>query len=135
PVYNQVTEVRDYYYGGSALLRPTRTLYQNSVNYTNRHIFNLPLTVEVFDPNNSRISRTEYQYDGQALGATPSVVQHDQAFNPHAAEEGYCGLEPDWNDPDCVGLCLPEIVGVADPRCDMICRPVYYCPYDSSTDY
>src|SRR6266404_9436699 len=46
--YNQVTEVRNYDYGGSSLLRATRTAYQNSASYTNRHIFILPLSVEVY---------------------------------------------------------------------------------------
>jgi YD repeat-containing protein len=64
-VYNQVTEVRDYDYGGTTLLRATRTQYQNSANYTNRHVFNLPLVVEVYAADYvTRVSRTEFQYDG-----------------------------------------------------------------------
>ncbi|HEU4769379.1 MAG TPA: hypothetical protein VFS77_18570, partial [Pyrinomonadaceae bacterium] len=35
-VYNQVTEMKDYDYGGTALRRSTRTTYQNSSIYTNR---------------------------------------------------------------------------------------------------
>lgn len=89
-VYNQVTEVRNYDYGGSILLRSARTTYQNSPNYTNNHIFSLPLTVEVFGPTNTRVSRTEYQYDGQALTDTPGVVMHDETHNPYAEPYEVC---------------------------------------------
>ena len=137
-VYNQVTEVRDYGYGGSTLLRSTRTTYQNSTNYTGtcysygcygRHIFNLPLTVEVYAADNvTRVSRKEYQYDGQPLTAAPGVVMHDQAYNPHAEEEGFCYWDVDWNDPDCTGNCW-------DYGCDGYCPSIWVCPYDFSTDY
>lgn len=136
-VYNQVTEIRDYDYGG-ALLRATRTTYQNSTNYTGtcysygcygRHIFSLPLTVELYASDYAtRVSRTEYQYDGQILTAAPNVVMHDQAANPHAEEEGFCYWDYDWNDPDCWGGCY-------DYSCDGYCNQIYYCPYDYSTEY
>jgi RHS repeat-associated protein len=83
-VYNQVTEVRDYDYGGTTLIRSTRTTYQNSSSYTNNHVFNLPLTVEVYDGSNNRISRAEYQYDGQSLTDAPNVYMHDETHNPYA---------------------------------------------------
>ena len=114
-VYNQVTEVRDYDYGSAALLRARRMTYQNSTDYTGtcyssgcygRHIFNLPLTIEVIAGDYStRVSRTEIQYDGQTLTAAPGVVMHDQAANSHAEEEGFCYWDYDWNDPDCTGNC------------------------------
>jgi YD repeat-containing protein len=86
-VYNQVTEVRNYDYGGTSLLRATRVQYQNSSNYTSRHIFNLPLVVEVFAADNTtRVARTDYQYDGQTLTNTADVVMHDDASNPYAPE-------------------------------------------------
>ena len=136
-VYNQVTEVRDYDYGGAALLRATRASYQNSASYTNRHIFNLPLTVEVYASDYStRVSRTEYQYDGQTLSAAPNVVQHDQGFNPYADAEGYCYWENDWSDGDCNGSCMPNCPEcVQDPSCDGYCPQYYVCPYDPSTNY
>lgn len=130
-VYNQVIEARDFDYGGTSLLRATRTSYQNSASYTSRHIFNLPLTVEVYDSDYvTRLSRTEYQYDGQTMTAAPEVVQHDQSFNPFAADEGFCYWDYDWSDPDCGGSCIPELMG-----CDGYCPQIYYCPYNSSTDY
>jgi len=140
-VYNQVTEVRDFDYGGANLLRATRTEYQNSSNYTGyansfgyvgRHIFNLPLNVEVYDSDNTtRLSRTEYQYDGQTLSATPNVVQHDQASNPYADTEGFCSWQDDPNDPDCRNECPnPD-----NPSCDGVFSQNYVCPYLASTDY
>lgn len=92
-VYNQVTEVRNYDYGGLTLMRATRTQYQNSASYTGRHIFNLPLVVEVFAANNTtRVSRTEYLYDGQTLADTPDVVMHNDTHNPYSQYwvEEYC---------------------------------------------
>ena len=128
-VYNQVTEVREYDFGGTALLRSTRTTYQNSANYTNRHIFNLPLTVEIYASDNvTRVSRIVYEYDGQTLSAAPSVVQHDQAYNPYADAEGFCYWDYDWNDPDCTGNCY-------EMSCDGYCQQYYVCPYDYSTEY
>jgi len=137
-VYNQITDVRDYNYGGSALVRSTRTTYQNNANYTGtcysygcygRHIFNLPLTVEVYGSDNvTRLSRTEYQYDGQTLTAAPNVVMHDQSHNPHADAEGFCYWDYDWNDPDCTGSCW-------DYNCDGYCNQIWNCPYDYSTEY
>src|SRR5439155_13482497 len=86
-------------YGG-ALLRATRTTYQNSVSYTGtaystgfvgRHIFNLPLSVEVYASDYStRVSHTDYQYDGQTLADTPNVVYHDDASNPYAPTHEQC---------------------------------------------
>jgi RHS repeat-associated protein len=139
--YNQVTDVQDFDYGGSSLLRSTRTQYQNSDSYTGhpdtfyyvgRHIFSLPTKVEVYaSDNTTRVSQTDYQYDGQSLIATPNVVQHSQAFNPFADAEGFCGFENDPSDPDCQGACPDPY----NSNCDGDCRQIYVCPYLSSTDY
>lgn len=84
--YNQVTEVRDYDYN-NALLRSTRTQYENGAQYTNQHIFNLVNTVEVYAADGvTRVSRTDYQHDGQPLTDTPGVVMHSDAYNPHAPQ-------------------------------------------------
>jgi RHS repeat-associated protein len=87
PVYNQVIEARNYDYGGQTLLRSARTQYENSSNYTYRHIFNLPTIVEVYaGDNTTRVSRTEYHYDDQTLTDTPGVVMHDEVSNPYAPQ-------------------------------------------------
>jgi RHS repeat-associated protein len=96
-VYNQVTELRDYNYGGVTLLRKTQATYQNSTNYTNQHIFNLRLAVEVRDPANVRLSRTEYQYDGQTLTDTPDVVMHDETHSPYAQQYEQCDCNQ-WDE-------------------------------------
>lgn len=98
-ILNQVTEVRDYGYGGG-LLRATRTSYQNIDSYTGhqttsgyigRHIFNLPLSVEIYASDYStRVSHTDYQYDGQTPVDTPGVVYHDDASNPYAPTHEQC---------------------------------------------
>jgi RHS repeat-associated protein len=120
-VYNQVTEARSYGYGGQALLRATRTQYQNSSNYTNRHIFNLPTVIEVYASDNlTRVSRTEYQYDGQALTDTPNVVMHDDAFNPYASQEyieSYC-CDYDYYNNWCNQTCGGYFVSAYDPATD-----------------
>jgi RHS repeat-associated protein len=87
--YNQVTEARNYDYGGTTLLRSTRTEYQNDDNYRGRHIFSLPLSVEIYDGNNVRVSRTDYQYDGQTLAEAPGVVMHEVAYDPYNTDS-YC---------------------------------------------
>src|SRR5262249_38631958 len=125
-VYNQVTEVRDYDYGGTILLRKTETTYQKGANLTSRHIFNLPLTVEVYDPGNNRVSRTDYQYDGQTLSDAPNVVMHLEASNPYAQGGESCDwqcMRWDYNETgyyDCVDW-------------EWICN--YYNAYQPSTDY
>lgn len=128
-VYNQVTEVRDYDYDGSTLLRSTQTSYQNSSNYTNRHIFNLPLTVEVFDGSYNRVARTEYQYDGQTLTNTPDVIMHSDAANPFAPPywvDGYW----DWRCHDSCDGCNE------DPICDWVWIDGYWVDvYQPATDY
>jgi len=118
-VYNQVTEARNYDYGGQVLLRATRKQYENSANYINRHIFNLPLVVEVFASDGvTRVSRTDYQYDGQTLTNTPGVVMHSPAYDPYAPTETICDWWPNPHNPD---------------------SDIYECrsfnPYNPATDY
>jgi RHS repeat-associated protein len=111
--YNQVIEIRDYDYTG-ALLRYTRSQYENGTNYTSRHIFNLPLNVEVFDANNVRVSRTEYQYDGQTLTNTPGVVHHLATHNPHAPTEMVWDCWPLPHNPD-IEICEERPVNPYNP--------------------
>lgn len=124
-VYNQVIDVRTYDFGGTTLLKSTRTQYQNSSNYTSRHIFNLPLVIEVFNGSNAKLSRTEYQYDGQPLTDTPGVIMHDDAWNPH--------YEAIWIDENCYLDCSNAPIG--EP-CDWVCDPGYWwTAYNPATDY
>lgn len=108
-VYNQITEARNYDYGGQTLLRSTRTQYENSASYTSRHIFNLVKVVEVYASDNvTRVSRTEYQYDGQTLADAPGVVMHDEASNPYSPEyliPGNCYYNCDYY---CYYECEPD---------------------------
>jgi RHS repeat-associated protein len=137
-VYNQATEIRNYDYGGATLLRATRTQYQNSANYTSRHIFSLPLVVEIFAGDGvTRVSRTDFQYDGQPLTASPGVAQHDVTFNPYDEAEGLCSSSPDPNDPDCGSSCwfVPIEVCNDTPCCDGFCSEIVVCPYTPATDF
>lgn len=91
PSFNQATVVRSFDYGyvfgstSNTLLRKTVTQYENSSNYTNNHVFNLPKVVEVYAGDDvTRVSRTEYTYDGVALQNTPNVTQHSDRYNPYA---------------------------------------------------
>jgi RHS repeat-associated protein len=116
PVYNQVIGTYNYDLADPAitpavLLAATRTQYENSSSYTtSRHIFNLPLIVEAFAADNTtRVSRTEYQYDGQTLVNTPGVVMHSALFDPYTTEEvpgpKCCQWEFDETGRHCVEFC------------------------------
>jgi RHS repeat-associated protein len=82
--YNQTTEVRNYDYDGVTLLRRTTSSYENSANYINRHIFNLPTAVDVYGGDGVRSSRTEYEYDAGMLAETPDVAMHLETHNPYS---------------------------------------------------
>ena len=120
--YNQLTEVWDYDYAGT-ILRKSQTTYQNSANYTNRHIFNLLLSVEIYDGSNNRVSRTDYQYDGQTLTDTPDVVMHDDSYNPYAPTQENC----DWACHQWDYWWIECI--------DWEWDCTYYNPYNPATDY
>ena len=91
-LYNQVTEQREYNYGGS-LYRKSVTAYENNAAYTNRHIFNLVKSIELYDSSGTnKLSRTDYEYDNNAvvngtqnhnLTATPGVIMHHFSFDPY----------------------------------------------------
>jgi RHS repeat-associated protein len=125
PVYNQVTEVRDYDYGGLTKLKVTRTQYENSASYTSyRHIFNLVKQVEVFAANGTtRESRTEYTYDGGTLKDAPGVRQHNDASNPYDPQylvPGECYVDCDPDGYPCYEYCEPD---------------TYISDYNPVTDY
>jgi RHS repeat-associated protein len=123
--YNQVTEVREYDYGGATVLRRVRTEYEPRMEYVFRHIFNLPTVVEVYEGSaTTPVARTEYTYDGQPLTDTPGVVQHQRAFNPY--DPG------NWAPPSCRRECEPG----RRPPCQNICEPGYWQPvFDPATNH
>ena len=87
PMFNQIVGIRELDYGRTNVLRRTRTEYLNDLNYINRHIFNLPKSVEVYQGSETvPSSRTEYSYDSEPLQDAPGVIQHDGAFNPYRPE-------------------------------------------------
>jgi len=105
--YNQVADLREYGYGGTALLRRTHTEYINDTSYTGYlinsgtlwwhapgtfyggpqwsgpHIFNLSSLTELYAADDTtRVARTEAQYDqtpAAQLIDTPNVPQHATA--------------------------------------------------------
>jgi len=79
---NQVTDVRQYDYNGTRVLRRTHTDYVSSPEYTSRHILSLPSQVQVFDRDGVAASRVQYEYDGYDLGPTPGVVGLHERFDP-----------------------------------------------------
>ncbi len=96
--YNQVTESQEWGYDGQ-VERKTKTTYENSANYINRHIFKLIKSVEVQDANNVPLSRMEYNYDETALANTSAAVtHHDYTYDPYTNEQ-YCNpvYDQDWN--------------------------------------
>jgi RHS repeat-associated protein len=101
--FNQVTDIREYDFGG-ALLRSRRTTYENGSNYMTRRIRNLPLTVDLYGPDNvTRVARTEYQYDGQTLQNAPDVTQHSTNHDPYAPQYEVCDCyQYDYWQIDCI---------------------------------
>lgn len=103
PSYNRLIETRSYDYGyvfqgtNNHLLRKTDVQYETSTSYINKHIFNLPTVVEVYDANNNRVSRTEYQHDGQTLMDAPGVTMHDEAYNPYTTETTDVCCDWEWD--------------------------------------
>jgi hypothetical protein len=110
-LYNQVTEQREYTYGG-ALYRKAVTAYENNAAYTNRHIFSLIKSVELYDSSGTnKLSKTDYQYDNNAVAngtgnhnlmATPGVIMHNYWNDPYTTQTqpGMC-LYGEFNYPEC----------------------------------
>jgi RHS repeat-associated protein len=155
-LYNSVTDARAYGYGGE-LLRRARTEYLNNANYngflqnsgtlwwkqfgppsggpnwSGSHIFNLASLTEVYAADDvTRLSRTEYQYDGPGLINNPGIVQHNHWYNPHTPPQEECGSYPDPDDPDCNGQCGPcqnPPCPEPPPNCDGNCNQIPFCNY------
>jgi len=99
--YNQLISQKEYDYDGTTLLKESQNSYENSPAYINRHIFNLIKTNELFDPNGNRVSRTDTEYDNNALVTgtqnhnlkeTPGVTMHLATADPYTFEtvDGAC---------------------------------------------
>ena len=126
PAYNQVTDVQEYDYGGTQVLRTVHTDYEPSPSYAARHIFNLPTGISVFRGqifSGVRESQTNYIYDGQLLANTPAIFNHDDASNPFAPRV--------WL-PTCSRQCDTT---VKPPLCRMVCDGGQWQNlYQSATD-
>jgi RHS repeat-associated protein len=165
-LYNSVTDVRVHGYSGE-LLRRMHTVYLNNSNYngflqnpgtlwwkqfgppsggpnwSGSHIFNLVSLTEVYAGDDvTRLSRTEYQYDGPNLINNPGIVQHNIFYNPYTPPQEVCDSYPDPNDPDCNGQCgpceappCPEYPPECNGHCDQIPFCNYIPIYDSRTGY
>ncbi len=96
--YNQVTEVREYDYGGSIVLRRVHTDYVTRSFYTDNHIFNLPSIVQIYKGEETDpASRVEYTYDRSPLANTPDIIGHLDEYNPYAPST--------WVPPETVEVC------------------------------
>jgi YD repeat-containing protein len=114
PLFNQVTEIREYGYGyvsgeANTLLRRTVNQYLNDTDYLYpitisgwsywHHIYNLVTLTDVYDGNGVRLSRTEYSYDqfkGTAgLIDTPAVMEYDTSWSPYLNQTGYTDFKFD----------------------------------------
>jgi YD repeat-containing protein len=103
--YNQLIEAVEYDDDGN-IARRTKTQYENSANYINRHIFNLPKVVEVYAPDNTtRLARSEFNYDGATLADAPNATFHSGAYNPYDPGYEYCRWEWDSQLQDYVWTC------------------------------
>ena len=121
-LYNSVTDARLLGYSGE-LLRRMHTEYLNNGNYngflqnsgtlwwkqggglsggpiwSGSHIFNLVSVTEIYAGDDvTRLSRTEYQYDGPGLINNPGIVQHNHWYNPHTPDQEVCEQIPNPND-------------------------------------
>lgn len=113
-VYNQVNSQKEFGYSSPTLYREKKFTYENGTSYVNRHIFNLPKTIEDYDGSSNRLTRTELNYDQSTLVAATDIVQHDETYDPYTDHM--------YED-------MPCIEGTA-PHCTMF---TWYSVYDSST--
>jgi RHS repeat-associated protein len=150
--YNQVVEQREYNYGG-ALYRKANTAYENNAAYTNRHIFNLVKSTELYDGAGARLSKTDYEYDNNAvvngagnpnLQAAPGVIMHKSSYDPYTTETvetpGYCETWQ-YNYPECSdGITWAYVGGSTvycpgDRYCSVYSAPTSQSAYDPNTVY
>jgi RHS repeat-associated protein len=108
--YNQLTSQKQYDYDGTTLLKEARNAYENNSAYTGRHIFSLVKTAEIYDGAGNRVSKTDYEYDDNAivngtgspnLKATSGVTMHSVSYDQYTTEtqQGPNCLEWAYGDP------------------------------------
>lgn len=115
--FNQITHSCDYDNNNSRL-RCARANYENDPSYigqfsssgvyqSGRHIFNLVKSTGIENPDLTRASWTEYEYDNyqaQPFTDAPGVVQHLSSHNPNTTDtqNGSCLMwEPPTSIPGC----------------------------------
>lgn len=140
---NQLVDRREVDYDGATVLRRTHMEYIDGSNYDSflklsddsfvaRRIVNLPSATTIYQGEAEVISRTEYTYDssrGTALLNTQGVINHDDAYNPHAAAHN---IPPD----DEYQCDTTDEVGKNKIVCTTIHVPGYtQTDYQKSTDY
>ncbi|MEJ7623742.1 MAG: peptidoglycan DD-metalloendopeptidase family protein [Pyrinomonadaceae bacterium] len=138
---NQLTNQKEFDYSGN-LYRDRRYTYENSSAYLDRHIFSLLKTDELYDSGNTRLSRTEYQYDNNIIvnGASnhglvevTGAVQHDYTYDPFTDElvwiQGPNCLTWQWNFSGCTyegeEVCFPPNYDVCE-KCNLECVEYEY---------
>lgn len=93
-IYNNPTHIHEYDFAAvgsvGAGLKTTQISYVTNNSYTSVNLLRLPKSVKTF-ANNSIVSRTDYEYDGELLANAPNVVQHDDSFNPFNTDTYACG--------------------------------------------
>lgn len=110
-VYNQLISKKEYDYNGTTVLKEAQTSYENNSAYTNRHIFSLVKTNELFDGGGNRVARVDYEYDNNTLVSgtanhnlkpTSGVTMHIAAYDPYTSEtvDGAC-ISGYFNYPQC----------------------------------
>lgn len=125
--FNQVLKSCNYDNGG-VKLQCSVAQYQNNQNYIDRHIFNLAIAKGIENPDGTKASWTEYEYDNyqsQPLTNTPNVIQHDYTFDPYTTMT---------RDGDCITWETYECGTPYEPMtCERCTTYQQVSAYDSST--
>ena len=151
--YNQLITQKEYNYSGG-LYRQVNTTYENNAAYLNRHIFNLPKSVETLAAAGGRLSQVEYQYDNNAvvigagshnLTAAPGMAMHNSSSDPYTTETyeepGYC-VTWEYDYPECYPdggtVWVGEWPGFefdceSTKWCSLYSEPTYISVYDQNS--
>lgn len=129
PMFNQISEIREIDFDHTTVLRRKNLQYENDRNYIDRHIFNLPKSIELYQGTDSTpASRTELQYDNLPLVDAPGIVQYDVNYNPYAPRT--------WIPTRCWKVC-EEPQHNKPPICYEDCEEGHWegAPYDETTKF